>query len=97
MSRIKNNYISIRETKKKMLDKLEELQKELVIVEGKIEDTKKDFDTPFANKFRIRANELIKEEMKTIDETLIPYVNNLEEVSNIYEKAYNELNGSING
>ena len=97
MYRVYNNYENIRETKQLMLDKIEELQKELLIVESKLEESKKDFDTPFATKFRLKANELIKNETKEIDNLLIPYINNLEVASNRYEQAYNELNGSVQG
>ena len=97
MSRVYNNYQNIKETKQKMLDKNEELKKELANVETKLEASKKDFDTPMANKFRVKANELIKNESKTIDNKLLPYINNLDNVSKRYEQAYNELNGSVQG
>lgn len=97
MSKVYNNYENIRETKQLMLDKIEELQKELLIVESKLEESKNDFDTPLATKFRLKADELIKTEAKTIENILLPYVNNLDAVANRYEKAYNELNGSVQG
>ena len=97
MSKVYNNYENIRETKQLMLDKIEELQKELLIVESKLEESKNDFDTPLATKFRLKADELIKTEAKTIENILLPYVNNLDAVANRYEQAYNELNGSVQG
>ena len=97
MSRIYNNYENIKEVKQKMLDKVAELQKELLVAESNLEESKKDFDTPLATKFRLKADELIKNETKTIDNILIPYLNNLDAVANIYESAYNEINGSVQG
>ena len=97
MSRIYNNYENIKEVKQKMIVKIEELQRELEIVESKLEESKNDFDTPLASKFRIKANELIKNETKTIETLLLPYVNNLDEVSQRYETAYNELHSSVQG
>lgn len=97
MSRIYNNYENIKEVKQKMIVKIEELQRELEIVESKLEESKNDFDTPLASKFRIKANELIKNETKTIETLLLPYVTNLDEVSKRYETAYNELHSSVQG
>ena len=97
MSKIYNNYENIKEVKQQMLDKITELQNELSIIESKLEESKNDFDTPLASKFRIKANELIKNETKTIETLLLPYVNNLEEVSQRYEIAYNELHSSVQG
>lgn len=97
MSRIYNNYENIKEVKQKMIVKIEELQRELEIVESKLEESKNDFDTPLASKFRIKANELIKSETKTIETLLLPYVTNLDEVSKRYETAYNELHSSVQG
>ncbi len=97
MSKIYNNYENLKEVKQQMLDKITELQNELSIIESKLEESKNDFDTPLASKFRIKANELIKNETQTIEELLIPYVNNLDEASRIYENAYNEINGATQG
>lgn len=97
MSKIYNNYENLKEVKQQMIDKISELQKELSITEYKLEESKNDFDTPLATKFRTKANELIKNETKTIEELLIPYVNNLDEASKIYENAYNEIKGSTKG
>ena len=63
MSKVVNNYESIKKTKEKMITKIEELYKNLLIVESKIDRTKFDFDTPLANRFRLKANELINKEI----------------------------------
>ena len=97
MSKYYNNYENIKETKQLILDKIEELQKEISIVESKLDESKNDFDTPLATKFRNKAIELIKNETETIDNVLIPYINNLDLVSKRYEEAYHVLKGSVQG
>ena len=97
MSSVYCNYENIKEVKKQMLSKITELQNELSKIEIKLDESKNDFDTPLASNFRIKANEMIKNETKTIEELLIPYVNSLDEVSSFYENAYNTINGSVHG
>lgn len=92
-----SNYENIRETKKKMLATIDELYKELAVIESKIEQSKVAFDTPMANKFRIKSTELLKREKQIMDDTLVPYINSLDEVSLIYEQLYNEVKASIQG
>lgn len=92
-----SNYENIRETKKKMLSTIDELYKELAVIESKIEQSKVAFDTPMANKFRIKSTELLKREKQIMDDTLVPYINSLDEVSLIYEQLYNEVKASIQG
>lgn len=92
-----SNYENIRETKKKMLATIDELYKELAVIESKIEQSKVAFDTPMANKFRIKSTELLKREKQIMNDTLVPYINSLDEVSLIYEQLYNEVKASIQG
>lgn len=97
MPKYVNNYKNIKETKKKMLSTIDELYKELSVAVSKIEQSKVAFDTPMANKFRIKSTELLKREKQIMDDTLVPYINSLDEVSLIYEQLYNEVKASIQG
>lgn len=97
MPKYVNNYKNIKETKKKMLSTIDELYKELSVAVSKIEQSKEAFDTPMANKFRIKSTELLKREKQIMDDTLVPYINSLDEVSLIYEQLYNEVKASIQG
>lgn len=97
MAEIYSNYLNIDETRKLMLNKISELYKDLLVIESKIDETKKDFDTPAANKIRFKANELINNQKRVIDKELIPFVNKLETVSREYESAYNDIKSSVEG
>lgn len=97
MAEIYSNYLNIDETRKLMLNKISELYKDLLVIESKIDETKKDFDTPAANKIRLKANELINNQKRVIDKELIPFVNKLETVSREYESAYNDIKSSVEG
>lgn len=97
MPKVYNNYLNIDETRKLMLDKISELYEELSVIESKVDETKKDFDTPVANMIRLKASELINNQYRIIDKELIPFINKLEMASKEYESVYNDVKSSVEG
>ena len=79
---------SIQDAKLKMLDKVNDLKKMLDKTVQKVEESKKDFDTPVANIFRTKVDEYVISEKKELDTGLISLIKSLDNIT----KAYDEMN-----
>ena len=97
MYKVSSNYDNIKQIKNKMSSKIEEVYNELLIVESKIEQTKLDFDTPLATKFRTKASDIVNKEKRIINNELFQYIERLDIVANKYEQLYNVIKEEVYG
>ena len=86
----------IKDNRTKMLAKVEDIIKDIDEINRKIEESKDIFDTPAATVFRDSANEYIFESKNYINNSLIPIINSLSSIAQVYENLQTNLDKSTN-
>lgn len=83
--------------KTEMLKVIGEIVKSIDEVEDKIKETVEFYDTDTGDYFREKSLELLDNEKQKIDLDLIPFINSLEKVSNLYRGMIEDIRKDVNG